>query len=103
MNFTQTFRMPGDDEFEEEPEDEMASAGMHVVEKDEDVEDDDATKVPEEDGLTEVEDADGEKEEEGEKEKNEDGADEVPDGLAELEELAKEKIDVPLTIDNYDE
>ena len=59
------FIMGKDDEFEDEPEDELASAGMHVVE---DIEDDAVTDKPpvDEDELVDVVVEDNEDEDEKE-------------------------------------
>jgi hypothetical protein len=87
--------MPGDDEFEDEPEDELASVGMHVVESDDDA--DDETKKPDE----ELDDVEAVAAAPDDEEKDEDSADEPPSALKELEEMEKEYLSKPLTIDNY--
>lgn len=78
------------DEFDEEPEDELASAGMHVVEndeKDEDVVDEKPDEIVEDEGA----------------EKELEEADKAPDGLEELEELEKEVTNAPLTFGGTDD
>ena len=73
----------GFDEFEDEPEDELASRGMHVVESDEDEEE---KPVEEEDGVEAVVAAEVPVEEKKEEEEKEV---EYKDGLAELEDMER--------------
>ncbi len=96
MNITDLLRIPNDDaDFEEEPEDELASAGFRVV-------DGDAEEEPEE-GL---EDADGEVLAEvlgADDEAAEDEADAPADGLEELDEMEKNLEEIPLNYDTYED
>jgi hypothetical protein len=88
-------RRPRDDEFEEEQEDELASAGFRVVEGDDDDEDvADETSVEAEVGKTEnpiVEDEDA------------DEGVEIKDGLDELEEMEKDYANIPLGFEEDEE
>lgn len=81
------------DEFEDEPNDELASSGFRVVdataEKAED-EDEDEEELEEE--LEDEEDLDEEEETEAEKP-------DVLDGLKELEEMEKSYVDPPITFE----
>jgi len=78
------------DEFEEEPTDELASAGFRIVDVEgkDDVEKDDDEKL-EEEGIVEVE--------LDEEEKDEEEKPEILDGLKELEEMEKSYVAPPLT------
>jgi len=91
MTFSLSFGK--DDEFEDEPEDELASSGMHVVEDIPEADDDDEVKVKDDD-LEEVALDVVEPVEEVDELKDEDSA---PDGLAELAELERGLINEPLT------
>jgi hypothetical protein len=96
MTFSLSFGK--DDEFEDEPEDELASSGMHVVEDGEDDDEEKPIKEDELDGdvlaiIDAVEGAD-------EAEAVDD--DLAPDGLEELDELEKELNNEPLTFGDTD-
>lgn len=82
-----------DSDFEEEPEDELASAGFRVISNDGDEEDDDEVVV--------VDGVEKELEEPAELvEDDDEDDDEGPvDGLAELEELEKGVADIPIGFD----
>ncbi|MBI5654622.1 hypothetical protein HZC53_03155 [Candidatus Uhrbacteria bacterium] len=82
-----------DSDFEEEPEDELASAGFRVINNDGD-EDEEVVVV---DGVEkELEDAAEVVEDDEDEEDDEDGP---VDGLAELEELEKGVADIPIGFD----
>jgi hypothetical protein len=87
-------RIPND-EFEEEQEDELASAGFRVVEGDE--EDDDAA----EEASVEAEVGKAENPADDEAEADE-GA-EITDGLDELEEMEKDYANIPLGFEEEEE
>jgi len=96
MSFS--FLLRPDDEFEDEPEDELASVGMHLTEDaaDDDIEDKPAGKLDEDLEIDPLVVVDVEEE----KEKDPDAA---PDGLQELEELEKDVLRGGLTFGDADE
>lgn len=88
-------RIPNDDEFEEEQEDELASAGFRVIEGDEEEAEEPEASVEAEVGVAEnplAVDEDEEKE----------GA-EIGDGLDELEEMEKGYANIPLGYEEEEE
>lgn len=92
LNF-EYFRIPRDDEFEDEPEDELASAGFRVVdgaEEEEEAADDSVEK--EIDAVEAAVDDEDEEDTEG-----------PADGLEELEELEKGVAAIPLGYDQDDD
>ena len=91
-------RIPADDmAFDEEPEDELASAGFRVVDGDKDEELEELEPVDAAEAVAEAA-------EDLEKQDEEDAKEEVPaDGLVELEELEKNLEETPLTFDEYED
>ena len=94
------FSLGKDDEFEDEPEDELASSGMHVVVEDEEEDEEEAVVAEKVDDEVDVDAPVVEEEEEVVEPKDPDAA---PDGLEELAELEKGLINEPLTFGGDDE
>jgi len=88
-------RIPNDDEFEEEQEDELASAGFRVVDGEEEDSEEPEVSVEDEVGAIEGQPA---ADDEDDKE-----AAEIGDGLDELEEMEKDYANIPLGFEEEEE
>ena len=82
-------RIPSDDEFEDEPEDELASAGFRVVDSEEGEEDAAEDSVEKEIDAVES----------GAEDEDEEESEGPADGLEELEELEKGVAEIPIGYD----